>query len=100
MNNRGYFDHNTPEGLDPGGQITEAGFPWTSWGQSIAGGRAYPDPASALRGLIVDAGVPDLGHRRQLLAMDQIYQPQNLVGIGIVQGGTGPLTNYYTVDTA
>src|SRR5438309_3862759 len=35
---RGYFDHFTPEGLDPGARITAAGFSWSSYGESIAGG--------------------------------------------------------------
>jgi hypothetical protein len=100
MNVRAYFSHVTPDGVDPGTRITQAGFAWTGWGESIAGGTAYPGPAEALAGLIEDAGVADLGHRRHLLAIDAIYQNQNQVGIGIVQAGTGPLTNYFTIDTA
>jgi uncharacterized protein YkwD len=100
MNARAYFSHNTPEGIDPGERMSAAGFPWQSWGESIAGGSAYPGPADALQALIIDAGVPDLGHRRHLLAIDQLFQTQNQVGIGIVQAGSGPLTNYYTIDTA
>jgi uncharacterized protein YkwD len=100
MNSRGYFAHNTPEGIDPGQRLTAVGFNWVDWGESIAGGSAYPGPSAALSGLIADAGVPDLGHRRQLLAIDATFQDQNQVGIGIVQAGTGPLVNYYTIDTA
>ena len=100
MNARGYFSHYTPENIDPGQRITAAGFTWTSWGESIAGGTAFPGPSDALRGLIIDAGVTDLGHRRHLLAIDSVFQAQNLVGIGIVQAGTGPLVDYYTIDTA
>ena len=36
----------------------------------------------------------------QLLAIDAAFQTQNQVGVGILQNGTGPLTNYYTIDTA
>jgi hypothetical protein len=100
MNANGYFAHISPQGLDPGARMTAAGFTWTSWGESIAGGTAYPGPSDALKGLIVDRGVPDLGHRIQLLAMTPAFAAQNEVGIGIVQAGTGPLTNYYTIDTA
>jgi hypothetical protein len=100
MNNRGYFSHYTPENIDPGQRMTAAGFAWTDWGESIAGGTAFPGPSDALRGLIIDAGVPDLGHRRHLLAIDSMFQNQNQVGIGIVQAGTGPLVDYYTIDTA
>jgi hypothetical protein len=100
MNARGYFAHDTPEGIDPGQRMTNVGFVWTGWGESLAGGTAFPGPTDALRALIIDNGVADLGHRRHLLAIDPAYQGQNQVGIGIVQGGTGPLVNYYTIDTA
>jgi hypothetical protein len=100
MNTRGYFDHNTPEGITPSMRLTEAGFPWLAWGESSAAGTAYPTSAGALAALITDAGVPDLSHRIHLLAMTSLFQPQSQVGIGIVQGGTGPLVNYYTIDTA
>ena len=100
MNTRGYFDHNTPEAIDPGQRLTNAGFLWTSWGESLAGGSAYPNSASALSALILDAGIADLGHRHHLLATDAVFQTQNAVGIGIVQNGSGPLTNYYVIDTA
>src|SRR5262249_45005973 len=89
-----------PEGVGPGTRMTQAGFFWNSWGESIAGGSAYPTPADALSALISDSGVLDLGHRRQLLAIDPTFRMQNQVGIGILQNGTGPLTNYYTIDTA
>jgi hypothetical protein len=100
MNARAYFSHYTPENIGPGQRMTAAGFAWTSWGESIAGGSAFPGPSDALRGLIIDAGVSDLGHRRHLLAIDSWFQSQNQVGIGIVQAGTGPLVDYYTIDTA
>jgi uncharacterized protein YkwD len=98
MDNRNYFGHNTPEGIDPPTRIRATGFVWTSWGESIAGG--YPTPETALAGLIADRGVPTLDHRRQLLAIDPLYRPQNQVGVGIVQGGPGYYGTYYTIDTA
>src|SRR5205807_5290279 len=95
MNDRAYFSHVTPEGLDPGARISQAGFFWNGWGESIAGGSAFPNSSDALAALIIDNGVPDLGHRRHLLAIDTTFQTQNQVGIGVVQNGAGPLTNYY-----
>jgi uncharacterized protein YkwD len=100
MNDQGYFAHDTPEGINPGQRLTAVGFNWVDWGESIAAGTAYPGPAAALSALITDAGVPDLGHRIQLLDMSPTFQDQNQVGIGIVQDGSGPLVNYYTIDTA
>lgn len=98
MNNRGFFSHTNPDGLGPGQRITNAGFPWTSWGESLAGGLTTTD--AALSALIIDAGVPDLGHRRHLLAIDGFFRNQSQIGIGIVQNGSGPLRHYYTIDTA
>jgi uncharacterized protein YkwD len=100
MSTQGYFDHNTPQGVTPGQRISAAGFDWDSWGESIAGGSQYPGAGSALTALLVDLGIPDLGHRRQLLAIDAIYQNQNEVGIGVLQNSSGPLVNYYTIDSA
>lgn len=100
MNNRAYFQHNTPEGTTPGGRMAAVGYDWKSWGESIAGGSGYPTTADALKGLILDHGVADLGHRRHLLAIDTLFKGQNEAGIGILEKGAGPLTNYYTIDTA
>jgi uncharacterized protein YkwD len=98
MSNRGYFDHDTlGSGAGPGQRLTAAGFNWNSWGESIAAG--YPGPEQALAGLIIDSGVPDLGHRRHLLAIDAFFQTHRLAGVGVVQGGAGPFGNYYTIDT-
>lgn len=100
MNANAYFGHVSPSGQDPGQRISATGFSWTSWGESIAAGGSYADPAQALAGLIIDAGVPDLGHRHQLLAYDPMFQNQLQAGVGVVLGGTGPYQNYYTIDTA
>ena len=64
MSARAYFAHVTPEGVDPGGRLTAAGFGWTGYGESIAGGSSFRGTADALSALIIDAGVPNLGHRR------------------------------------
>jgi uncharacterized protein YkwD len=100
MSARAFFDHVNPDGNGPGQRLTLAGFPWTSYGESIAAGTVFPTTASALAALIIDTGVSDLGHRHHLLAMDPIFQGQNQVGIGVLQGGTGPYTNYYVIDSA
>jgi hypothetical protein len=97
MSDRNYFSHDTPEGLTPSDRLSQAGVPWTTWGESIAGG--FPTPESALAALIIDTGIPDLGHRRQLLSMDGIFQNQNQVGVGIVLNGSGLYRDYYTIDT-
>jgi uncharacterized protein YkwD len=98
MNANNFFSHYSSTGQDPGARITTAGYNWNTWGESIAAG--YSDDASALQGLIIDAGVPDLGHRQQLLAMTSLYQSQTQVGIGVLLGGSGTYGNYWTIDSA
>jgi uncharacterized protein YkwD len=98
MSANNYFDHTSPSGAGPDGRIAAAGFPAFGWGESIAAG--YPTPETALQGLITDAGVADLGHRRHLLAIDAAFRGLNLAGVGIVQNGTGAYQDYDTIDTS
>jgi uncharacterized protein YkwD len=94
MNANNYFSHYDPAGHDPGWRETQAGFPWTDFGESIAAG--YSATADALQALIVDNGVADLGHRLHLLGMNNSDES---VGVGIVLNGTGSYGSYYTIDT-
>ncbi len=96
MSTRGYFSHTTPEGVTGGQRLTNVGFDWSAWGESIAFG--FPSAEAALQALIVDAGVPNLGHRSHLLAIDNLFQSQNQIGIGIANASNG--TPYYVIDTA
>ncbi|MCS6849767.1 MAG: FG-GAP-like repeat-containing protein [Gemmataceae bacterium] len=98
MNDRAYFGHNTPEGLDAGQRMLATSLPITYWSESIAAG--FSTPEEALAALIVDHGVPDLGHRRHLLAMEPNFAVQRIVGIGLVRGGAGPYANYDVIDSA
>lgn len=95
---RAYFAHTTPEGLTAAGQIERAGYDWQGYGQSIAAGSIYAQPAEALKALIIDAGVPGAGHRRHLLGIGQPFATLDAVGVGIFSGG-GPYTHYYTINT-
>ena len=99
MNNRNFFGHVNPDGLGPGERIANAGYPAATWGESIAAGSIMPGPADALKDLIIDQGVPDLGHRNHLLGYGSPDNLQRQVGIGIVQGGSGTYQNYYVIDT-
>jgi hypothetical protein len=94
MNARRFFDHVNPSGQDPGARIAGAGFPAAGYGESIA--RGFPTVEHALSGLIIDHGIPDLGHRRHLLAMSNAHR---LVGVGIYQS-PALFGNQYTIDTA
>jgi uncharacterized protein YkwD len=98
MNAHNFFGHYGSDGSDPFQRMTAAGFPWLGAEESIAAG--YPTPESALAGLIIDAGEPDLGHRKQMLSIGgSPYQDEQETGVGIVLNGTGIYRNYYTIDS-
>jgi len=63
MNDNNFFAHVNLNGQDPGDRITSAGY---TTGPAMA--RVLPlvlrTTATALKGLIIDTGVSDLGHRR------------------------------------
>jgi uncharacterized protein YkwD len=98
MNDQAYFGHTSPEGSTLALRLAAVGYPYTSYSESIAAG--FATPQAALQALIADVGVPSLGHRLQLLSIGAAYQGLSQVGIGIVQGGSGPYQNYFTIDTA
>ncbi len=60
MATRNYFDHTTPEGVDPGTRITNAGYRWQAYGENIAMGQ--PDPDS-----VMQAWMNSPGHRANIL---------------------------------
>ncbi|HEV3116758.1 MAG TPA: DUF4214 domain-containing protein [Gemmataceae bacterium] len=100
MNNRAYVGQTTPDNIDPGQRLTAVGFPWTSWSESNQAGTTSVNSAVALQSLVIDSSSASLAERTQLLGLNAVSLTQGQVGIGIVQGGTGPLANYYTIDTA
>lgn len=63
MAQRGYFDHVSPEGLDPGDRITSTGYRWSRYGENIAAG--YP---TAER--VVEGWMNSPGHRANILNCD------------------------------
>jgi hypothetical protein len=98
MNDRNFFGHVNPSGEDPGDRIDAAGYLWSGYGESIAAG--YDTVDEALRALIIDEGVANLGHRKHLLSIDTVSATLPVVGIGIVIDGSGQYGDYYTIDTA
>jgi uncharacterized protein YkwD len=120
---RNYFDHVTPEGITPQQRLLAAGFRAISSGESIAffeGPTLTPSdpnnfnsplvrdvvpPSFALALLITDSGMPELGHRRHLLAIDAFFKKHNLVGVGYAfqdstdAHGFAVTSQYFTIDT-
>lgn len=51
---RGFFSHDNPDGLTPGGRITAAGYAWAAYGENIAAG--YRTPRAAMEGWMASEG--------------------------------------------
>jgi hypothetical protein len=110
---QGYFAHVTPQGADPGARIAAAGFVANGWAESIetntepsSYGGTFPadfaswDAGVSLSDLIVDQGVPDLGHRVMLLDIGGLDQAMRQVGVGIAsQDATSAGFSYRQTDT-
>lgn len=109
-----YFAHITPQGVDPGARMSAAGFPVNGWAESIesntqpsAYGGGFPanfstfDAAFSLKDLIIDQGVPDLGHRIMLLDIGGNDHAMRQVGIGIASqdSNAGNGFTYRLTDT-
>jgi uncharacterized protein YkwD len=97
MSVNNYFDHTGSDGSSPFQRMSAAGYPWVGAWESIAAGPSSPE--ATLRVLIVDAGIPDQGHRCQLLSIGPPYSSEQEIGVGIVLNGSGSYRNYYTIDS-
>jgi len=62
MVNRGYFDHDDPEGIDPGDRIWDANYEWWAYGENIA----YNDSVEAVH----RSWMRSEGHRWNILNAD------------------------------
>lgn len=80
MAEKGYFDHNSPDGRDPGDRMVAAGYP-TPGGENIA--RGQRDAAE-----VVQAWLDSPGHRRNI--EDCSF---TTIGVGLDERG-----NYWTQD--
>ncbi len=108
-----YFAHNSPQGVGPGARIAATGFSATGWAESIetntnpsTSGGAFSasygawDAGYSLGDLIVDQGVPSLGHRVMLLDIGGLDHAMQQVGIGIAtQDSTSGGFPYRQSDT-
>ncbi|AJT61820.1 CAP domain-containing protein [Streptomyces chattanoogensis] len=82
---RNYYEHNTPEGIDPGTRMTRAGFQWSSWAENIF--KSPKDPDTALKGWMESPG-----HRDNILNCS--YKS---TGVGVNLSANGP---WWTQDFA
>lgn len=87
---RGYFEHDTPEGVTPFQRMTAAGYKWSQAAENIAAGYATPEQ-------VIDAFFnetpPNDGHRRNMLDCGL-----RDVGIGYFSLDGSPYGSYWTQD--
>ncbi|MFD3539084.1 sigma-70 family RNA polymerase sigma factor [Streptomyces sp. NPDC058662] len=78
MARRDFFSHTSPDGSDPGGRTTAAGYRWSTYGENIAKGQQTPKS-------VMDAWMNSEGHRKNIL--NCAFKD---IGVGIHQGPGGP----------
>lgn len=91
MLKRNYFGHVDPDGMGPNKRALESGYPLNrNYSRDAAVNNiesisvGSPTPEKTLENLIIDAGVPNLSHRKQLLSLDQFVAAMREIGIGYV----------------
>ncbi|WP_344447164.1 CAP domain-containing protein, partial [Kitasatospora nipponensis] len=82
---RDYYEHDTPEGVDPGTRMTNGGYAWQNWGENIY--RSPRDPGTAMTGWM---NSPE--HRDNIL--DCTFTQ---TGVGVNLSANGP---WWTEDFA
>ncbi len=97
MNDLAFFGHRNPRGQMAGERIRTAGYNWLGYSENLAA--SFSNPHEALRELLIDEGVPDLGHRVSLLGLSEQTAHLDEIGIGI-HAGNGPYRKYYSLELA
>lgn len=67
---RGFFSHQTPEGLDPGDRLARAGLHLDTWGENLYSITDGPTDAAELAALVVAGWMDNRGHRNNILNPD------------------------------
>jgi len=84
MRDRGYFEHDNPDGQSPFDRMKAAGYSFRLAAENIAAGQ--PTPAA-----VVDAWMNSAGHRRNILNCGLTQ-----IGVGVASGGSYRI--YWTQD--
>ena len=103
---RNYFGHQSAvSGAWPNKMARDQGYVLPStWSddanniESIAAG--YSTTLAALNGLLIDEGVPSLGHRRHLLGMGDFYGANREIGVGYGYSPTATYRWYWAIHAA
>ncbi len=98
MLERGFYEHVTPEGVDPGQRISRAGYPWATYGEN--NNRVWGDfagePGRKELGKAVESWMNSPGHRENLL--NPAFRE---IGFGLSTGRYAPergTTTMYVAD--
>ncbi|MBI3467521.1 MAG: hypothetical protein HY000_31310 [Planctomycetes bacterium] len=80
------------------GYVLEASWPNNAnYIESLVAGTFINNAALALSTLIVDEGVPDLGHRKHLLGTDEFNAGNREIGVGYSVNSSATYTNYWAI---
>lgn len=106
MAERNYFAHVDPDGYGMNYKINEAGFTLADYlmksktsnnFESIAAGTNRNTGKIMIQQLIIDKGVPSLGHRKHLLGMTDFWASAEYCGIGFYKKPSSTYTHYICV---
>ncbi|MDP9457723.1 MAG: CAP domain-containing protein [Actinomycetota bacterium] len=97
MLERGFYEHVTPEGVDPGERIARAGYPFATYGENNrVSGDLVGEPGRKELGEAVRSWMDSPGHRENLL--NPAFRE---VGFGVTTGRYAPergTTTMYVAD--
>jgi len=106
MAERNYFAHVDPDGYGMNYKINEAGFELADYllqskeaknFESIAAGTNRNSGKIMIQQLIIDKGIPSLGHRKHLLGMTDFWAESKYCGIGFYKKAGSKYTYYMCV---
>ena len=85
--------------LDQGYQLPDYFAGNANYIESIAAGTFYSQAPDPLNALLVDAGVPSLGHRNHLLGIDSFNADNREIGVGHAFQATSTYDNYWAIHS-
>jgi uncharacterized protein YkwD len=102
-----YFNHQSQvTGKWPNQMALDAGYALpdyfdanNNYIESIAAGTFYSQAIDPLKALLVDAGVPSLGHRNHLLGIDPFNADNREIGVGHAFSSTSTYSNYWAIHS-
>lgn len=104
---RNYFAHTDPSGVQPNQLARNVGYPLpdsypndANFIESISAGTTQDNASLVLDFLVTDEFDPGLGHRRQLLGIDDFNAANREIGVGFSSSTGATFTNYWAIHIA